>query len=192
MENHDEYVRLRRSSATAPCNSPIGELLLTSDGEALTGLHMAPCTGKPAPRPQPEWRQDDSAFRAVRSQLQAFFAGELRVFNLPLRMAGTPFQRLVWQGLLTIPFGATTSYAELAGRVGHPGSARAVGAANGRNPIAIVVPCHRVIGADGTLTGYGGGLDRKLWLLEHEASALGQQNGADRNNGKIAKGLLRA
>jgi methylated-DNA-[protein]-cysteine S-methyltransferase len=173
-------------------SSPIGDLLLTCDGEALTGLHMALRAGKPAPRPQPEWRRDDSAFRPIRSQLDAFFAGELRVFNLALRMAGTPFQRLVWQGLLTIPFGATMSYAELARRIGHPGSARAVGAANGRNPIGIVVPCHRVIGADGTLTGYGGGLDRKQWLLEHEASVASRQNRANAANGQVAASRKRA
>ncbi len=107
-------------------------------------------------------------------------------------MTGTPFQRLVWEGLLAIPFGATMSYAELARRIGHPGSARAVGAANGRNPIAIVVPCHRVIGADGTLTGYGGGLDRKIWLLEHESSVLGKRNGAHPSHRKVATRLQKA
>jgi methylated-DNA-[protein]-cysteine S-methyltransferase len=166
--------------------SPIGDLFLISDGDAVTGLHMAQNHGKPALPPRPEWRRDDSALRTIRDQLCAFFAGELRTFDVPIRMVGTPFQRLVWQGLLTIPFGATISYAELARRVGHPGAARAVGAANGRNPVAIVVPCHRVIGADGTLTGYGGGLDRKQWLLEHEASVFGKQNGVQEHNGKVA------
>ncbi len=153
--------------------SPIGELLLTSDGEALTGLHMSLRQGKPAPGPGPTWKRDDRALRPAREQLRAYFAGELRVFELQLRMMGTPFQRLVWNGLLEIPFGATWSYAELARHVGRPGASRAVGAANGRNPIGIVVPCHRVIGSDGTLTGYGGGVDRKEWLLCHEASTLG-------------------
>ena len=91
-------------------------------------------------------------------------------------MNGTPFQKLVWQGLLTIPYGTTISYAELAVRIGRPGASRAVGAANGRNPIGIIVPCHRVIGADGTLTGYGGGLDRKKWLLKHEANVTAHQS----------------
>jgi len=159
-------------------SSPVGELLLTWHEDALTSLSMAEHNGKEAARPQPGWRRDDSALRTVHDQLRAFFAGELRAFELPLRMAGTPFQRLVWDGLLTIPFGATLSYAELARRIGRPGASRAVGAANGQNPIAIVVPCHRVIGADGTLTGYGGGLDRKEWLLQHEASVLGRQNRA--------------
>jgi methylated-DNA-[protein]-cysteine S-methyltransferase len=144
---------------------------------------MSEHKGKAAPGPQPGWRRDESAFRIVHEQLRAFFAGELRTFDLPLRMAGTPFQRLVWEGLLGIPFGATASYAELAARIGQPGAARAVGAANGRNPIGIIVPCHRVIAADGTLGGYGGGLDRKEWLLRHEASVL---NGQARTQPRVA------
>jgi methylated-DNA-[protein]-cysteine S-methyltransferase len=155
------------------CESPLGPLLLTSDGAALTGLHMPQHNDNTPPPPQPGWVRDDPALRAARDQLRAYFAGELRVFDLPLRIDGTAFQRLVWEELTRIPFGVTISYAEQARRMGYPGAARAVGAANGRNPIGIVVPCHRVIGADGTLTGYGGGLDRKRWLLEHEASALG-------------------
>jgi methylated-DNA-[protein]-cysteine S-methyltransferase len=153
-------------------SSPIGDLLLTSDGDALTGLHMQLRQGKPTAEPGPTWKRNDTALRAAREQLRQYFAGERRVFDLPLRMAGTSFQRMVWQGLLEIPFGATWSYADLARHVGRPGASRAVGAANGRNPIGIVVPCHRVIGSDGTLTGYGGGVDRKEWLLCHEASAL--------------------
>jgi len=153
-------------------SSPIGDLLLSSDGNALTGLSMVEHRGGPAPRPDQGWRRDDSAFRAVREQLSAYFAGSLRDFQLRLGMEGTPFQRLVWEELQRIPFGATCSYAELARRIGRPGASRAVGSANGRNPIAIVVPCHRVIAADGTLGGYGGGLDRKSWLLQHETAAL--------------------
>ena len=156
-------------------SSPVGELLLTSSDGMLTGLHMSLHRGGPAPRPKPEWGRDDPALRLAREQLKAFFAGELRAFELPLRMTGTPFQEQVWEGLLTIPYGTTISYAELARRIGRPGASRAVGAANGRNPIGIVVPCHRVIGADGTLTGYGGGLDRKEWLISHEANVLGSQ-----------------
>ncbi len=106
----------------------------------------------------------------VVAQLQAYFAGELTDFDLPLQMHGTEFQRRVWAALCEIPYGETISYGELARWVGNPKASRAVGLANGRNPVAIVVPCHRVIGADGSLTGYGGGLDRKVWLLEHEAS----------------------
>jgi methylated-DNA-[protein]-cysteine S-methyltransferase len=156
-------------------SSPVGELLLISDGEALTGLHLPRHDGSPAPLPGTgtEWRRDDRAFRDIRDQLRGYFAGERFTFDFPMSLAGTPFQRLAWSGLLTIPFGATVSYAEQARRIGRPGSSRAVGAANGRNPIAIVVPCHRVIGSDGSLTGYGGGLDLKRWLIEHETSVLG-------------------
>jgi methylated-DNA-[protein]-cysteine S-methyltransferase len=157
--------------------SPIGELLITWSDDALTGLHMVQHNGDDTAGPLAGWRRDDAALRTVHEQLRAFFAGELFNFELRLRMEGTPFQRLVWEGLLGIPFGATISYAELARRIGRPGASRAVGAANGRNPIAIVVPCHRVIGANGTLTGYGGGLERKEWLLRHEASVLGKQDG---------------
>jgi methylated-DNA-[protein]-cysteine S-methyltransferase len=176
--------------------SPIGELLLTSDGDAVTGLHMAMSHGKPAPGPGPNWKRDDQLLRAAREQLRQYFAGERRRFDLPLHMAGTPFQRSVWQGLLEIPFGVTWSYAELARHVGRPGASRAVGAANGRNPIGIVVPCHRVIGADGTLTGYGGGVDRKEWLLRHEGCALAEapsprpsavKRGASRSAGVSAR-----
>jgi O-6-methylguanine DNA methyltransferase len=102
--------------------------------------------------------------------LAAYFRGTLLQFELPLRMPGTPFQQKVWEELRAIPYGETISYMELARRIGHPGASRAVGSANGRNPISIVVPCHRVIAADGTLGGYGGGLDRKEWLLQHETA----------------------
>jgi len=172
-------------------SSPIGELLLLADGDPLTGLTMAEHDCRPAPRPEPGWRRDESPFRAVHAQLRAYFAGELRTFELPLRMTGTPYQRLAWDGLLTIPFGATISYAEQARRIGRPGAARAVGAANGRNPISIVVPCHRVIGADGTLTGYGGGLDRKEWLLQHEVSVLDRDDGLRPKRRKVATRLTR-
>jgi methylated-DNA-[protein]-cysteine S-methyltransferase len=172
--------------------SPIGDLLLISDGIALVGLHMPLRGGKAAPGPKPHWRRDDASLRTIREQLGAYFAGELREFEVPIRMAGTPFQRLVWEGLRTIPYGVTISYAELARRVGHPGAARAIGAANGRNPIGIVVPCHRVIGADGTLTGYGGGLDRKQWLLEHESSVLRRPITAHPTQRSVASGLKRA
>jgi methylated-DNA-[protein]-cysteine S-methyltransferase len=153
-------------------SSPFGPLLLTSDGHALTALHLPQERGKSAAGPPAGARHDDGAFREARAQLESYFAGELRVFDLPLRPAGTAFQRSAWDELLRIPYGASISYAEQARRIGRPGAARAVGAANGRNPIAIVVPCHRVIGANGSLTGYGGGIAVKQWLLEHEASVL--------------------
>jgi methylated-DNA-[protein]-cysteine S-methyltransferase len=154
-------------------SSPIGDLLLTSDGQALTGLFMRQHKGGPLSGPEPHWRRDDAVFHAVVDQLSAYFKGNRLDFDLTLRMAGTPFQRQVWDGLRALPHGTTVSYADLAGRIGRPGASRAVGSANGRNPISIIVPCHRVIAADGTLGGYGGGLDRKQWLLEHEASVLG-------------------
>jgi methylated-DNA-[protein]-cysteine S-methyltransferase len=143
-------------------DSPIGELLLASDGHALTAVHM---NGTPGPG----WQRDPGALHEPAEQLGAYFAGELREFDLPLAPHGTPFQREVWSALREIPYGSTISYAELAAAVGRPHAARAVGAANGRNPIAVVVPCHRVIGASGALTGYGGGLGRKRLLLDLEA-----------------------
>jgi methylated-DNA-[protein]-cysteine S-methyltransferase len=166
---------MNRPSASLYCHysSPVGVLVLTSDGEALTGLHLPLRDGGAAPLPGEGWRRDDAPFRNAIEQLRAYFAGERTAFELPLRMAGTPFQRLAWDGLLTIPFGTTVSYAEQARRIGRPGASRAVGAANGRNPIAIIIPCHRVIGSGGTLTGYGGGLPLKQWLLDHESQVLG-------------------
>jgi methylated-DNA-[protein]-cysteine S-methyltransferase len=146
--------------------SPIGDLLLVSNGEALTGVCLSPA------EPKKDWQRDDALLEPARQQLQAYFAGELCDFNLPLAPAGTTFQRQVWDELQRIGFGQTTTYGEIARRLGQPGAGRPVGAANGRNPIAIIIPCHRVIGSDGTLTGYGGGLDRKQWLLRHEAQVL--------------------
>ena len=142
-------------------DSPIGELLLAGDGAALQLLHM---DGTPAAA----WERDDDAFAEVRAQLAEYFAGDRRDFDVDLALAGTPFQQEVWEALRAIPYGETISYGELAHRVERPWASRAVGAANGRNPVAIIVPCHRVIGADGTLTGYGGGLERKRTLLDLE------------------------
>ena len=149
--------------------SPIGELTLASDGEALTGLYMTEQRHRPElPAANGD---DDAVLAAAREQLAEYFAGERREFDLPLRPGGTPFQRAVWDALREIPYGETAGYGELANRLGRPGAARAVGLANGRNPIAIVVPCHRVIGAAGALTGYGGGLERKRYLLSLECAA---------------------
>jgi methylated-DNA-[protein]-cysteine S-methyltransferase len=148
--------------------SPIGEITVTSLDGVLTGVHMHEQRHRPSL--PPGCIRDDAALAPVVAQLQAYFAGQLTDFDLPMEMQGTDFQRRVWSGLCEIPYGHTISYGELARWVGSPKASRAVGLANGRNPIAIVVPCHRVIGADGSLTGYGGGLDRKVWLLEHEAS----------------------
>jgi methylated-DNA-[protein]-cysteine S-methyltransferase len=149
-------------------DSPIGRLWLQADGLSLTGLYMD-VPGRPVQGMKD--RQADAKAgplpEAVR-QLREYFAGNRREFDLPLRMDGTEFQRRVWRALTEIPYGETWSYGELAKRIGNPNASRAVGLANGRNPISIVVPCHRVIGADGSLTGYGGGLQRKQWLLTHE------------------------
>lgn len=148
--------------------SPVGELLLTVDSEGrLTRLQFPAHLRTPAPRA--DWVCDEQALAEARRQLAAYFAGELRDFELELAPRGTPFQLRVWRALCAIPYGQTASYGEIARAVGAPGAARAVGGANNRNPIAIVVPCHRVIGAGGSLTGYGGGLDRKRLLLELEA-----------------------
>jgi methylated-DNA-[protein]-cysteine S-methyltransferase len=154
--------------------SPIDPLMLVSDGENLTGLYMN--VHKWGPNSTEGWTQDDRLplFTRAQSQLEAYFAGELREFDLPLRMAGTEFQRQVWNGLKQIPYGETLSYGAFAKRLGKPNGSRAVGLANGKNPISIVVPCHRVIGADGSLTGYGGGLPRKQTLLNLEAKVAGQ------------------
>jgi methylated-DNA-[protein]-cysteine S-methyltransferase len=149
-------------------NSPVGELLLVGDETALRGLHF-PNHRHPL---LPGYRSAREQFAAAREQLEQYFAGERREFDLPLELDGPAFHRRVWEALLTIPYGETRSYGEIAAQVGDPGSARAVGFANGRNPIAIVVPCHRVIGADGSLTGYGGGLPRKRQLLDLEAGRL--------------------
>lgn len=148
--------------------SPLGDLLVTGDGESITGLYMPP--QKHAPTPGAGWLRNDAVFAEAVRQLTAYFNGELRQFNLPLAPAGTEFQLAVWRGLQDIPYGETWSYAQLARHIGQPRASRAVGLANGRNPISIIIPCHRVIGANGSLTGYGGGLDRKRWLLAHERS----------------------
>ncbi|WP_148863673.1 methylated-DNA--[protein]-cysteine S-methyltransferase [Marinobacter fonticola] len=148
--------------------SAIGELLLTGDGTSLTRIYMQ--KQKYGSGVAPDWQRDASLFKEAKRQLDAYFAGELTQFDLPLAPAGTEFQQTVWHMLLDIPYGGTLSYGELARRLGSPKLTRAVGAANGRNPLSIVVPCHRVIGADGSLTGYGGGVERKRWLLAHEAS----------------------
>jgi methylated-DNA-[protein]-cysteine S-methyltransferase len=150
-------------------DSPIGELLLTGDGAALAGLYMQ--AGRPK-RIDPSWRRSDAAFAAAVAQLGEYFAGERREFDLPLAPRGAAFQLRAWEALREIPYGETVTYGEQARRIGHPDAARAVGAANGRNPIAVIVPCHRVIGANGSLTGFGGGLERKRLLLDLEADTV--------------------
>jgi methylated-DNA-[protein]-cysteine S-methyltransferase len=156
--------------------SPIGRLMLTTDGTALTGLYMNLYRNKPSKLPGvgDDWIQNATIdpLPAAARQLKEYFAGKRREFDLPLRMEGTEFQQRVWRELTKIPFGETRSYGQLAKRLNNPNGSRAVGLANGRNPIAIIVPCHRVIGADGSLTGFGGGIDRKEWLLTHEGQPV--------------------
>ena len=148
-------------------DSPVGPLTLVEVGGALAGLYLSDHRHQPTiagPR-------DDTVLPAVRDQLDAYFDGTLKEFDVPLAVTGTPFQQQVWKALATIPYGETWSYRELAEAIGNPKAVRAVGLANGRNPVSIVVPCHRVVGADGSLTGYGGGLPAKRFLLDLEASA---------------------
>jgi methylated-DNA-[protein]-cysteine S-methyltransferase len=146
-------------------DSPIGPLTLAGHGSGLTNLRMVDQTYEPS---HAGWSLDQTAFADAVDQLNAYFAGELIDFDVELDLRGTEFQQRVWKALLTIPYGETRSYGEIAEQIGAPGAARAVGLANGHNPVAIIVPCHRVIGASGHLTGYGGGLDRKQALLELE------------------------
>jgi len=146
--------------------SPVGTLWLSAEHDQLVALDLP---DRPAPTAQ--IGRSDVLVRAA-AQLAEYFAGERRVFDLPLAPAGTEFQRAVWHALARIPFGVTCSYGDLARVIGRPSASRAVGAANGANPIAIILPCHRVIGASGALTGYGGGLPMKRWLLDHERACV--------------------
>jgi methylated-DNA-[protein]-cysteine S-methyltransferase len=148
-------------------DSPIGMLTLAGRGPALTNLRMVDQTYEPD---RADWALDDRAFPDAVEQLEAYFRGELHAFDLRLEFEGTPFQRRVWEALRSIPYGETRTYGEIAMQIGSPTAFRAVGLANGHNPIAVIVPCHRVIGANGSLTGFGGGLDRKRTLLELEKS----------------------
>ncbi|MFJ8005991.1 methylated-DNA--[protein]-cysteine S-methyltransferase [Streptomyces fagopyri] len=152
-------------------DSPYGPLTLVADDGLLCGLYMVGQRHRP---PQEDFgERDDSLLAEPKRQLAAYFAGGLEEFDVPMRLAGTPFQRSVWDQLVRIPYGEIRSYGELADALGNPKASRAVGLANGRNPVGIIVPCHRVVGADGSLTGYGGGLDRKRRLLDFErGSAL--------------------
>ena len=151
--------------------SPIGELVVTASDSGLTGVRF-PGAHPGALQPHDRRGPATAVVARAREQLAEYFARTRTVFDLPLDPPGTAFQRRVWDLLRTIPYGTTVSYGELARRLGDVRATRAVGAANGKNPIPIIVPCHRVIGARGELTGFGGGLDRKRWLLEHEGAAL--------------------
>lgn len=150
-------------------DSPYGPLTLVADDGVLCGLYMTDQRHRP---PQESFGlRDDTLFGEAQEQLKAYFAGELEKFTVALRLTGTPFQRTVWDQLRRIPYGETRTYGQLADLLGAPAASRAVGLANGRNPVGIIVPCHRVIGANGGLTGYGGGLERKRRLLDFERGA---------------------
>ncbi|MDA1073984.1 MAG: methylated-DNA--[protein]-cysteine S-methyltransferase [Proteobacteria bacterium] len=146
--------------------SPIGELLLAGSASTLEVLGFA--TGNKARRAESEWQRDDHAFDNAKAQLEEFFGGERHAFDLELSHSGTQFQRAVLDALQQIPYGETRSYKEIAEQIGRPKAVRAVGAANGSNPIPIIIPCHRVIGANGALTGFGGGIATKQYLLDLE------------------------
>jgi methylated-DNA-[protein]-cysteine S-methyltransferase len=157
-------------------DSPVGPLTLVAADGALAGLYMSMQRHAPVPEAfgEPDSSQHGGVLAAAARQLEQYFGGERTEFDLPLTMDGTAFQRRVWAALRGIPYGETISYGQLADRIGRPTAPRAVGLANGRNPIGIIVPCHRVVGADGSLTGYGGGIERKQYLLAHERRVSGQ------------------
>jgi methylated-DNA-[protein]-cysteine S-methyltransferase len=158
---------MKASAYFSELPSPIGLITLRASDRGLSGIFLE--NARHAPQRPADWLRDDVVLADARTQLTEYFAGARTSFSLPLDLtSGTPFQQCVWSALLTIPHGETVSYGEIARRIGQPKAVRAVGLANGRNPISIVVPCHRVIGANGTLTGYGGGLDRKQALLTLE------------------------
>jgi len=158
--------------------TPVGELLLTASDTALTGVYFPTSRRGPPPTHRADWMEDNGQGPAgallarARQQLTEYFARTRTTFDLPLEALGSAFEHRVWNALRTIPYGATTTYGELALRLGDVRATRAVGAANGKNPIPIIVPCHRVVGANGDLTGFGGGVERKRWLLEHEGALL--------------------
>ncbi|SBW17479.1 methylated-DNA--[protein]-cysteine S-methyltransferase [Protofrankia symbiont of Coriaria ruscifolia] len=169
-------------------SSPLGPLLLVGDDVGLCAIHMG------EPEAEPGWpddiEPDPVSLRDMIEQLEAYFIGDLLAFDVPLHPVGTPFQRAVWEAVAAIPYGATSSYAEIAKAVGRPSAFRAVGLANGRNPLPIIVPCHRVIGSSGSLTGYSGGIARKRHLLDLERRTLGRGYQADLGNSDL--GLYRS
>ncbi len=163
-------LKMETSVDYAWMESPVGRLLIAGDEAGLRRILFE--RGRSLVAPEPGWRELPPALSESIRQLRAYFAGRLQEFELPLAPEGTPFQRRVWQELLKIPYGTTISYGEVARLLGDPKASRAVGLANGSNPIAIVIPCHRVIGSTGKLTGYGGGLRTKEWLLALERGQM--------------------
>ncbi len=162
---------------TASIPSPVGRLTLAADADG--GLTHLLFEGERPAAPAGRGSEDLTPFEAVIAQLDEYFAGARREFDVPLAPRGTPFQLAAWRALRAIPYGQTRTYAGQAASIGRPRAVRAIGAANGRNPLAIIVPCHRVIGAGGALTGYGGGLQTKRWLLEHEQAVEAASAGQD-------------
>lgn len=150
-------------SAQCVIDSPVGRLRIEAEADGISAVERTEEALSPAATP---------LLQECQRQLDAYFAGGLTDFSLPLHLSGTPFRLRCWEALRSIPYGETRSYGEMAAMVGNPKACRAVGGANHHNPVSIIVPCHRVIGADGSLTGYGGGLDMKAWLLAHEQSVL--------------------
>ena len=148
--------------------TPLGRMLLVANPEGLCGVHFIGQKYYPAGRDG--WIRDEKALSKAKTELSEYFSGERAVFTVPLAAEGTPFQRAVWRAIAKVPYGETITYAELARRAGFPGSARAAGAATGRNPIGVIVPCHRIVGQDGSLTGYAGGLAKKKALLALEGA----------------------
>jgi methylated-DNA-[protein]-cysteine S-methyltransferase len=151
--------------------TPLGDVLLVGDDHALTGVYYSELDKCPRPTAD-AWCRADSHFDDIRQHLDEYFAGTRDRFDLPLAPRGSTFQQQVWAALRKIPYGTTATYGQIAAEIGKPAAVRAVGAANARNPIAIIIPCHRVIGADGRLTGFAGGLERKAWLLDHERGVV--------------------
>lgn len=168
------YSQRHRHRRHTLIDSPYGPLTLVATEGVLSGLYMTEQRHRPPEETFGD--RDASPFGETIDQLEAYFAGELTQFDLPMRLDGTPFQRTVWQQLQLIPYGETRTYGDLAAVLGKPNASRAVGLANGKNPIGVIVPCHRVIGAGGSLTGYGGGLDRKQRLLAFEGAAPGRED----------------
>lgn len=151
-------------------DTPLGALCIVGTTKGLT--HVEFQDGERPVRPEPDWQENQGVLDEARKQLQAYFEGRRQRFTLALAPEGTPFQKRVWRELQEIPWGTTTTYREIAERLGQPAAVRAVGHANGRNPVAIVIPCHRVVGANGRLTGYAGGIATKRRLLQHEGALL--------------------
>jgi len=171
LDSHDRFDPSRLHDDP----TPVDDLLLVGGDEGLVGVYT---TGhRRGPAVDPEWCRDAAPFAEARRQLDAYFGSELEDFDLALAPSGTAWQLRVWDELQEIPYGGTSTYQEIAARVFAAGAARAVGHANGRNPLSVVVPCHRVVGANGALTGYGGGLERKRWLLDHERAMSSPRRG---------------